>query len=293
VNQGGVTIVQNHILKSLCENESIRDIVDQSRGKVILEERLLKKHILLVLDDVCDDGEMYYLVSRQMLKEGSMCIVTSRNRHVIEKATSFDVKQDIHIHDVQLLSELDSRSLFACHAFGGDLKVPPRFGHLVQDISMACGGVPLVLKVCGSLLTNVEDVEIWEEVLKKLHYGTIMDERKILDCLRISYDSLQEQHQEMFLDIACTLLGESIEMAKFVWRSQGWPAALGVQTLVEKALITVDEEGAFHMHDHLRDMGRAIAKQESASLGVCKRLWGLESLALLKKNEVCVVNIEL
>jgi len=290
VTQGGVISVQNHILKALYENENI---TNKSHGKVILEERLSKKHILVILDDVRDNDEMDYLMSRQMLKEGSLCIVTSRNRRVLEMSTSFDVKHEVQTHDVQLLSECNSRSLFACHAFGGDWKIPSRFVDLVEDVSKACGGVPLVLKVCGSRLRDEEDVEIWEEVLKELNFGTIMDEKKIFDCLRISYDALRKQHQEMFLDIACALLGESMEMAKHVWRSQSWSAALGVRTLVEKALIRVDEEGAFRMHDHLRDMGRTIAKQESASSGIYKRLWGLESLALLNKNEVYLVTIEL
>jgi len=39
VNEGGVTTVQNHILKGLYANESMQNIVDKSRGKVILEER--------------------------------------------------------------------------------------------------------------------------------------------------------------------------------------------------------------------------------------------------------------
>jgi len=76
-NQGGVTSVQNHILKALCENESMQTIVDKSKGKVILEKWLFKKAFLLVLDDVHDDDEMDYLMSRKMLKEGNMCIVTS------------------------------------------------------------------------------------------------------------------------------------------------------------------------------------------------------------------------
>jgi len=96
----------------------------------------------------------------------------------------------------------------------------------------------------------------------------------------------------MFLDIACTLLGRSVDMTKLIWRSVGWSVAWGVQSLVEKALIRV-EDGKFCMHDHLRDMGPAIAKQERTHMGICKRLWGFECLALLNKNEVCMVTIEL
>lgn len=91
--------VQNCILKDLCVDES-RKSKGRSEGKAILEGRLCKKRILLLSDDVCDDDEMDYLITREMLMEGSMCIVTSRNRRVVEKLNSFDVNHEIYVHDV-------------------------------------------------------------------------------------------------------------------------------------------------------------------------------------------------
>ena len=88
-----------------------------------------------------------------------------------------------------------------------------------------------------------------------------MDEDKIYECLRKSFDALQRQHQEMFLDIACALLGESKDRAIQAWKSHGWSPTLGVRSLVEKALIVVDRQGYFHMHDHLRDMAHRIVRE--------------------------------
>jgi len=116
-------------------------------------------------------------------------------------------------------------------------------------------------------------------------------EKNVFERLRISYDVLGvKEHQEMFLDVACAFLGELVDEAKVVWRSQGWFAISGVRSLVEKALIRVDEFGTLCMHDHLRDMGRAIAKQERSNLGICKRVW---NCTLMNKNEVCLVAVEL
>ena len=129
------------------------------------------------------------------------------------------------------------------------------FEERVGAMSEACGGVPLVLKVCGALLKDEDDLEIWEEVMRKLKDGSKMDDKKIFECLRISFDALKLEHQKMFLDIACALLGESKHEAIQAWRSHGWSGALAVRSLVEKALITVNEWGCFSMHDHLRDMG--------------------------------------
>ena len=114
VHQGGVVEVQKRILKDLCNIEP-EEIQDRSKGKVILEERLCKKQILLVLDDVRDMAEMEYWVSRKMMMEGSMCIVTSRDRRVCEKSNSFNINDEVYIHDVQRLNEEDSRQVFAWH----------------------------------------------------------------------------------------------------------------------------------------------------------------------------------
>ena len=214
VIQGGVVKVQNHILQDLCQNES-NEIKGKSEGKKILEERLCKKRILMVLDDVRGSDEMEYWISRKMLREGSMCIFTSRNRSVFETST---ISHEVYIHDVQLLSSVDSEQVFTSYAFGGYWKVKPEFEEMVTCISEACGRVPLVLKVCGALLKNKNDVNIWKEVMAKLKCGAIMD-NKIFECLRISYGDLLEEQQEMFLDIACGLIGKSKDLAVRVWRS--------------------------------------------------------------------------
>ncbi|KAG0589755.1 hypothetical protein KC19_1G045400 [Ceratodon purpureus] len=283
VTKGGVVQVQNCIMNDLCTNE-VKKIKDKFKGKTILEDRLSKRQILLVLDDVRDIDDMEYWISDKILMEGSMCIVTSRDRRVFEMSSSLDMDHQVHIHHVQGLSSVDSRHVFASYAFGGLLKVKQGFEELVSKITHACGGVPLLLKVCGSLLKNEENINIWHEVMMKLNRGTIMDRDKIFKSLRISYDSLQGHQREMFLDIACALLGESKDMAIHIWNSRGWSGALDVRSLVEKALVTVDDWGCFSMHDLLRDLGREIERKERARAGVIRRLWMPESLLLLKAD---------
>lgn len=122
---------------------------------------------------------------------------------------------------------------------------------------------------------------------RKLNYGTIMDEDKIFGCLWISYDVLQQHHQEMFLDIACVSLGQSKDFALWLWKSHGWFPPSGVQSLAEKALVTVDKHGRFCVHDHLRYMGSEIVRKKRIHEGAIRCLWMLKSLILLKGNEVC------
>ncbi|KAG0579831.1 hypothetical protein KC19_4G127000 [Ceratodon purpureus] len=282
VLQGGVVKVQNLILKDLCSNGTV--VEDKSKGRTILEERLSKKRVLLVLDDVCDSDAMGFWITRKMLTIGSLCIVTSRDRRVFELSCSSVMNKEVHIQHVQGLSDVDSKQVFASYAFGGVSKVNSELEMMVASMSKACGGVPLVLKVCGALLKDEVNVSIWNEVLKKLNMGTIMDEKKIFECLRMSYDSLQGEYQEMFLDISCALIGQHCSYAICVWNSCGWSATLGVRTLVEKALVYKDKNDCFNMHDHLRDMGREIERKGRMRDGVVRRLWMPKSLELVKED---------
>ncbi|KAG0562345.1 hypothetical protein KC19_9G139100 [Ceratodon purpureus] len=221
-----------------------------------------------------------------MLTKGSMCIVTTRNRRVVEKLNNFDMKKAVHVHNVQGLGSEDSEHVFASYAFGGYWNdKPPGFEELVAKISEACRGVPLVLKVCGALLKGREDASFWNEVLKELRRGTFDDDgRRIFECLMISYNALPQECQEMFLDIACALLGKPKDMAILAWKSHGWSPIKGIEILVERALVTVDNSGGFKMHDHVRDMGRQIVR-EQRSKGVVTRLSMPESLEYLRQNE--------
>lgn len=48
-----------------------------------------------------------------------------------------------------------------------------------------------------------------------------MGDRSIFDSLYLSYDALEEQHKEMFLDVDCALVGTSMEKAKCSWKQKG------------------------------------------------------------------------
>ncbi|KAG0605223.1 hypothetical protein M758_9G041100 [Ceratodon purpureus] len=282
IRDDDIVKVQKHILKYLCPSEG-HEVENKHKGKVILEERLSKKRILVVLDDVPDNGELYYWISSKMLTEGSMCIVTSRNKRVVEKLNNFDMKKAVHVHNVQGLGSEDSKRVFASYAFGRHWNEKTGFEELVAKISRACRGVPLVLKVCGALLKYREDAGFWSEVLMELNSGTF-DDDGISECLKISFNALDQEYQDMFLDITCALLGKPKDMAILAWKSHGWYPLKGIEILVERALVTVDDSGCFRMHDHLRDMGRQILK-EQRSKGVIDRLSMPESLEYLREHK--------
>jgi hypothetical protein len=279
----GVVEIQKRLLKDLCS--SVIDNDNKSQLKPILEKRLSKKRIVVVLDDVSNVEMLNYIMTFKMLRKGSVCIVTSRDKHVFEASNIFDPnKQKVYVHEVQMLNMEDSKRVFSSFAFGGEFEMRPKFEELATNISKLCSGVPLVLRVCGALLKGEGNLDVWEDVKSKLKFGAILDDKDILKCLRISYDSLEEKDKEMFLDIACALLGQSENMAICIWRSQEWQPSLGIRNLKNKTLISVDEEGRFTMHDHLRDMGREIERVEAGDSR--RRLWMPKSLSILEERKV-------
>ena len=283
----GVVEIQKRLLKNLCSSAIDND--NKSELKPILEDKLSKKKIVVVLDDVPNVERLNYMMTREMLKKGSVCIVTSRDRRVFEASNIFEgTKQEVYVHEVKMLNMEDSKRVFSSFAFGRDCEMRLKYEEWATKIIKLCCGVPLVLKVCGALLKGEVNLDVWEDVERKLNSGAMLDDKNILNCLRISYDFLAEKEKNIFLDIACALLGESKDMGICIWRSQEWEPRLGIRNLKKKALISVDEKGCFTMHDHLRDMGREIERVEAGDSR--RRLWMPKSLSILDKKKVHILN---
>jgi hypothetical protein len=79
-------------------------------------------------------------------------------------------------------------------------------------------------------------------------------DRSIFDSLYLSYDALEEQHKEMFLDVDCAL--EDINgQSQILVEAKRWYVEFGAWNLMAKSLINVDGKGCV-----LRDMGRVVVK---------------------------------
>ncbi|GLJ46128.1 hypothetical protein SUGI_0971660 [Cryptomeria japonica] len=155
------------------------DNVDQ--GKEILKSRLRSVPVLIVLDDVDHTDQLDTLLpERESLGQGSLIIVT----------TPF---------------------LLACIGQPSPLV---EFKELAQKFINACHGLPLSLKVLGGLLYGESSKKYWESQLDKLS-RIVPDDIKLR--LKISYDALDKEEKEMFLDIACLFIGWRSSEAIAVW----------------------------------------------------------------------------
>jgi hypothetical protein len=125
---------------------------------------------------------------------------------------------------------------------------------LAEEFIEACNGLPLSLKVMGAHLHGHNDMASWRGQLKRLK-KTLPEE--IQERLKISYDALNIEEKQIFLDIACFFIGENRDTAISIWNGSDWEGWLGLQNLQNKCLVEVDGSNKIQMHDHLRDLGRS------------------------------------
>ncbi|CAI0414890.1 unnamed protein product [Linum tenue] len=158
---------------------------------------------------------------------------------------------------------------------------------LAEKFLKVAAGLPLALKVVGSLLFRT-DTNFWRAKLKELKEVPTVEVQQIL---RISYNELTPNEKQIFLDIACVFIGDYKEVPFYMWSSCDFNPEIGMRTLVNRSLVRIDEEGQFGMHDHLRDLGRAIVNEEDVQ-NPCKRsrIWSNENaLDMLANREVLFV----
>ncbi len=247
--------------KRLCKDENVnKKDLDKIRQCMISEK------VLVVVDDV---GKVENLTSLQLLIDNadknanskSKILVNCRNWQSLKSHVSEDGKVVM-----KSFEEEQARELFMFHAFGNANHVPTKdFKDICVKIIKACGGLPLSLKVLGFFLCNIQELDIWEGALSKLKNGQSFtggnDNEKLWSKLRISYDHLDKEHQNMFLDIACFLSGLKVSTICQLWIGDYLYPKFALQNLQHRSLIQWVEGGNLYIHEQLRDMGQYIAME--------------------------------
>ncbi len=271
--------------KRLCKDENVnQNDLDRIRQCMISEK------VLVVVDDV---GEAENLTSLQLLIDTKN--VTSKSKVLLNCRNWQNLKS--HVSEdgkvvMKSLEEEQASKLFMFHAFGNANHVPTKdFKDICMNIIEACGGLPLSLKVLGSFLCNIKELETWKGALIKLTSGQNLtggnDNEKLWNVLKISYDHLDKQHQKMFLDIACFLGGLKISTIFRVWNGDYLNRKFELQNLQDRSLVQLTEDGILYIHEQLQDMGRNIAME----FPIMNRfIWkSNESNFLLKNDEVVTI----
>nr|XP_017221811.1 PREDICTED: disease resistance protein RML1B-like [Daucus carota subsp. sativus] len=272
----GLVCLQRQLLSNIYKRETptIKKIND---GMLKIKRALHHKKLLIVLDDV-DQVEQLDAVSgmREWFYQGSKIIITTRNVHLL------NAYEHCTRYAVETLDSDDSLELFSWHAFQ-DSCPPECYIEHSERIIKQCQGLPLALEVLGSSLRG-KKVDVWRSAMEKLE---IIPHCEIQKILRISYDSLQDDHdRDLFLEIACFFSGEDKSFVATILDECDYYTLIGIENLTDRCLLKTDKNGNLKMHQSIQSMGREIIRQQSPrDPGRRNRLWYCkDSLKVLKEE---------
>ncbi|KAK3430998.1 hypothetical protein EUGRSUZ_E02228 [Eucalyptus grandis] len=258
-NSKDLVPLQERLLYDILKLQQKLEVSSVDRGIILIQQRLCHKKVLLVLDDVDDLCQLEALAGgRNWFGDGSRIIVTTRDRHLL---TYHGIDQ-AHVYEVKALENNEACELFSNHAFSIHQKIEIRT-ELVSKFLNYVKGLPLAIEVLGSFLRGRREHE-WESTLKKL---SRVPNSKINDVLKISYDGLEINEKEIFLDIACFFKGRNSKYVKKFLDSCDLAAAIGLEVLIERSLIKKERPLTknvyiIEMHDLIQSMGMEIVNQE-------------------------------
>ncbi|KAJ6951308.1 TMV resistance protein N-like isoform X1 [Populus alba] len=269
---GGLVDLQKQLLHDIL-NQYVANFDCADRGKVLIKERLRRKRVLVVADDVAHLDQLNALMGdRSWFGPSSRVIITTRYSSLLREADQ--------TYQIKELKPDESLQLFSWHAFK-DSKPAKDYNELSKKAVGYCGGLPLALEVIGALLYRKNRGE-WESKIDNL---SRIPNNDIQGKLLISYHALDDELQRAFLDIACFFIGiEKEYVAKVLGARCRLNPEVVLETLRERSLIQFhmciikDERQLLGrivtMHDLLRDMGReVVCKASPLHLGKRTRIW--------------------
>ncbi|KAM5563403.1 TMV resistance protein N [Rosa sericea] len=275
----GLNQLQKELLHTLLDQENL-NMGTISVSSTLDRRRLRRKKVLIVLDDVNDPRQLDVLVGDDaQFGLGSRILITTRYMQLLKTGGADK------IYEVKQLNEDEALQLFRLNAFK-NMCPTSEYTELSRMVVSYAEGIPLALKVLGSLLHCKRNRE-WESELIKLKK---IPNKRIQDVLRVSYDGLDEEQKEIFLEIACFYKGEKIDYAKRMLDTCDFCADAGIAVLTDMSLISI-KNNYLWMHDLIQEMGRAIVR-EPKEHGKRSRLWIAEDICQVFKNNTGTGTIE-
>ncbi|CAL2236102.1 unnamed protein product [Prunus armeniaca] len=254
-NRHDLVYLQKQLLAKIYKKPTI-DISCPDEGMGMIKEKLGRKRVLVIIDDVDKQEQLEAIVgNRDWFGSGSRIIITTRDKHFL------DVLRVNKTFTVPEMNPDEGLELFCWHAFQKGCP-NKRYLELSKKVVSYSGGLPLALKVLGSFLVG-RTIEEWESQLEELEG---IPPKDILKQLRISYDGLDHIEKCIFLDISCFFIGMNKDHVKKILDGCGYKAEIKISVLLQRCLVTVNEENQLTMHDLLREMGRAICQEDRSRL---------------------------
>ncbi|CAN1841545.1 Disease resistance-like protein DSC1 [Linum perenne] len=263
--------LQQELFSSILDDH---DLDARSYTKV---NRLHRTKSLVVLDDVDESITLHNLLDKQprtVFGPGSRIVVTSRDHQVLKTVCD-------EIYEVEKLDDDESCELFLSNAVTNDPS--DEFKHLSREVIRYTAGHPLAIIVFGKNLRD-RSREYWQSTLFRLQ--RIPNER-IQRMLKTSFERLDSDERNGFLDIACFFKGESKQYVKS--RLDEYI----ITSLADKSLVSFsgDDERVV-MNSLMEEMGRGIVNEESDFEDEDDDAVGVRSRLLLTNSTVAPLLIE-
>ncbi|KAL1225321.1 Disease resistance protein RML1B [Cardamine amara subsp. amara] len=267
INEYGLKLrLQEQFLSNVLNQDGIR--ICHSR---VIEERLCKQKVLIILDDVNNIQQLMVLANETTwFGPGSRIVVTTENKDLLEQHGINN------IYHVGFPSDEEAVNILCRYAFR-KYSLYHGFENRVQRVIELCGKLPLGLSVVGSSLRGKKEDE-WEDVINPL--GRILYQ-DIYDVLRVGFKSLNDNEKTLFLNIAVFFFNyEDGDLVKTMFADSKLDVEKGLKILESRSLIERSTNGKrIRMHRLLQEMGKnTIHKQEP---------W--QRQILLDAREICYV----
>ncbi|CAL5340892.1 unnamed protein product [Camellia sinensis] len=272
----GLLQLQTQLLSDILKGRK-ENLYSVDEGIAKIKDALCCKRVLVILDDVDTMDQLDAVLGmRDWFSQGSKIIITTRRERLLRAHEVYLV------HKVENLNYNESLELFSWHAFGKNCPIDD-FIEDSERMVQYCGGLPLAIKILGSSLFG-KSLNVWKSQLEKLK---AIPDYEVVEKLKISYDSLQDDHDKnLFLHVACFFVGMDEDWVVTILDGCDFYTTVGIQNLIDRCLLTVDEGKKLVMHQLVQEMGREIVRQESPKEpGERTRLWNhKDSFNVLREN---------
>jgi Leucine-rich repeat (LRR) protein len=250
-------------------------VTDLNQLQLQLQECLIEKKFLLVLDDVWNENYDNWETLCKPFKsrtQVSKVLVTTRNYSV-----ALVMHASAMSHHLKELPEEDCWSLFAKYAFhDGNSNAHGELEVIGRKIMKKCKGVPLAVKAIGAVLRSNPDVDEWDKILESELWDLRINEMGILPALRLSYKYLSSHLKRCFA--YCSLFPKDYAFKKdkliLLWMAEGFLQQSKNKTMEEvgnEYFLTLesrslfqksrDNKSCFVMHDLVSDLAKSLSGQ--------------------------------
>ncbi|RHN78360.1 putative P-loop containing nucleoside triphosphate hydrolase, leucine-rich repeat domain, L [Medicago truncatula] len=251
----------------------ITDTGDLNTLQVQLQQSLIHKRFLLVLDDMWDGSYVDWNNLKDIFNVGEMgskIIITTRDERVALVTQTF-----LPIHYLAPMQSDECWSLLSKHAFGAsNYRLRSNLEAIGKEIAKKCDGLPLAAVALGGLLRTKLSQDDWNDVLKSniwnlpnvgvqqtllssYHYLPAPLKRCFAYCSIFPKNSILQKNMVVQLWMAEGLVHKSKRQKSWEKVGEEYFDELVSRSLIRRRYI--DGEECYEMHDLVNDLATMVS----------------------------------